>query len=224
VAPAEASPRRRMARAKPALENGKHGADRYSWAACAERAGAGVAVRAGGAGVHADHRRDGGHQPRARLALRAGGVRGGGARHAGRRPPAGGARAVLQPARPDSVRRGAAARARPGRRRRHGAGGLPAPHLRAGSAVRAAADVRRRAGAGGADPAGVGADRAVPAAAGRHHGRHHARRPDLLRLPLLRLRLRHRDDRAPGSSSSARATAPSSRPARTTARWCARSA
>ena len=56
-------------------------------------------------------------------------------------------------------------------------------------------------------------------------GRVHAGRSHLLEVPAVRLRVRRRRDRAPVAvPARRRLTARSSRPARTTARWCGRSA
>ncbi len=131
----------------------------------------GAAVRADRARLHADRRRDGDDQPRARVAVRARHVRGAG-RHlaadglvsgsAGRLPGAA-ARRALRP--------GAAARADARRRGRHADRARPASHLRQGPAVRPAVHLRRRAGDRGADPPGLGLHREAAAAAGGDLGR-----------------------------------------------------
>ena len=100
---------------------------------------------------------------------------------------------------------------------------VPAPHLWARPAVWPAAHLRRGAGHRRADPPDVGIDREAAAAAGGDFRRVRVRRPDLLELPGLRQPvLRSWRSSRCGCSSRRRPTAPSSRPARTTARWCAR--
>ena len=176
------------------------------------------------AGLHAHRERDGGDQPRPRIALRARCV----LRAGDHRPGLCLARLVrggipgASPAAP--LRAGLPRGTGACRRRRHGSRALHAPDLRQEGGVRPAAHLRRGARHRGDDPGPLGPLRAVPAGAAGHFWGLPLRRADLLQVQALRGAVRGHRHRLrlalPGAHGP---MAPSSRPAPTTARWCGRS-